>query len=124
VIARLSHHSTTLKLLLLLSVAVVGWLTLTPKPVELPGAGSDKLAHFGAFFVLALLADLAWPAQRIGWRAIVLLVLYGGAIEIAQHYVPNRSMSAADLVADASGVLTHALLLSPLLQRLRQPTGA
>lgn len=109
-----------MKAILLLAVLAVAWLTLTPNPVALPPGEYDKLAHLGAFFALALLADLAWPQQRIGWWAITLLCLYGGATEVAQHFVPNRSMSLLDFVADSAGVLLYAGLLSPHVDPIRE----
>jgi VanZ family protein len=112
----LSRHGGVMKGILLLAVLIVAWLTLTPKAVPLPGADLDKLAHLGAFFTLALLTDLAWPERPLGWRAVALLWLYGAGIEIAQHYVPNRSLSAADLAADIAGVLLYAWLLAPWLR--------
>ncbi len=60
--------------------------------------------HFCAFSMLTLLAHSArWPA-RPGWLVIVL-VIYGGATEIIQHFVPPRTMGFKDFVADACGVL-------------------
>lgn len=116
-----SRHGRAMQVALLLALLAVAYLTLTPRPVHLPGAGSDKLAHAAAFFLLALLADLARPAQLLGWRGVALLCLYGAGIELAQHFIPNRSMSAGDMLADAGGALLYALLVGPWLhRRLRQ----
>ena len=57
------------------------------------------------------------PERPIDWRSLALLTLYGAGIEIAQHAVPNRAMSAADLVADIVGLLLYALLVGPWLRR-------
>ena len=105
------------QLLLLLAVAVTSWQTLTPSPVPLPGVGSDKLAHTGAFLALAFLVDAAWPTRAIGWRALALLAAYGAGIEIAQGYVPNRFTSAMDLIANLTGLILYAGLLGPWLRK-------
>jgi VanZ family protein len=110
------------RLLLLLALAVTTWQTLTPNPPPLPGENSDKLVHAGVFLVLALLTDFAWPGRPIGWRALMLLALYGAGIEIAQHFAPPRTMSAADLAADVAGLALYALLIGPWLRRATADT--
>lgn len=106
------------RVLLLAALVFIGWQSLTPNPVPLPAAGGDKLAHLFGFLGLALLADLAWPDRPIGWRALALLATYGAGIEIAQAYVPNRTTSVADLVADLGGLALYTGLLGPSLRRL------
>lgn len=109
------------RLLLAATLAISTWQALTPSPIPLPGEDSDKLAHAGTFLLLAFLTDAAWPERPIGWRSLALLALYGAGIEIVQHAVPNRAMSAADLVADIVGLLLYALLVGPWLRRLQRP---
>ncbi|WP_369742631.1 VanZ family protein [Pseudidiomarina sp. PP-1MA] len=66
---------------------------------------ADKVVHFAAFFVLALTFHRAFPIP-IG-AALVVLTLYGLAIEWAQHLLPYRSASAGDLLADAAGAVSY-----------------
>ena len=63
----------------------------------------DKAEHAGTFFVLMLLAWLAYrqPLQRLA----CLLIAYGIAIECIQFFIPSRSFSVLDIVADTTGVL-------------------
>lgn len=71
----------------------------------------DKAAHFGAYLVLGLL--LAFAADRSGWPlwiAIPLGLAYGMADEVHQMFVPGRSPSVADWIADAAGVAAAVLL--------------
>jgi len=105
------------QLLLLVALTVTSWQTLTPSPVPLPGAGSDKLVHAGAFLALAFLVDAAWPTRTIGWRALALLAAYGAGIEIAQGFVPNRYTSAMDLVANLAGLILYTGFIGPWLRR-------
>ncbi len=82
-----------------------------------PFPGSDKLAHGGWFFLLALLAwraareGEAWPRRR---RVVGLLVgaaLWAVSDEWHQSFVPGRAVEAADLLADVAGA-TLALALA------------
>ncbi|MHB1044727.1 MAG: VanZ family protein [Thermoanaerobaculia bacterium] len=89
-----------------------------------PFPGSDKLAHGGWFFLLAL---LAWRAARAGeaWprprRVVGLLVgaaLWAVSDEAHQSFVPGRAVEAADLAADVAGAaLALALAEAALLAR-------
>lgn len=104
------------RLLLVVAVALVAWQTLTPRPIDLPLPEGDKLAHAGAFLLLALLADAGWPQRPIGWRALSLLAAYGAGIEIVQGHV-GRDASFLDLAADVTGLALYAGLLGPWLRR-------
>jgi len=112
-----ARHAGLFRLLLVAALLLTGWQTLTPDPLPLPGAQTDKLAHLVTFLLLALLADLAWPARAIGWRALALLAAYGAGIELAQAWVPHRDTSVLDLAADVAGLALYAGLLGPWLRR-------
>ena len=62
----------------------------------------DKLAHLGAYFLLAFLAALGWPR----WRGVALvgLPLVGLALEAAQTLSPARTFSWTDALANAAGI--------------------
>ena len=63
----------------------------------------DKLAHFGAYSVLASLARLGWLKLWGGW-IFLGLALFGIGIEIAQHTMNlGRTGSFADTVANLLG---------------------
>lgn len=66
---------------------------------------ADKVVHFVAFFVLALTFHRAFPIPI--WAALIVLTLYGVAIEWVQGMLPYRSSSVGDLVADAAGASTY-----------------
>ena len=84
--------------------------------VELPpGRNLDKLLHFGAYSVLALLS--AWALTRGRLRAAtspvllaacLITILYGGTDEFHQSFVPGRDADVFDLVADALGAFAAA----------------
>jgi hypothetical protein len=92
------------------------WLALfamTHMPSEmaaLPGASTDKIVHFAAFALLAMLLATAWhlTVGQIALRhmalAWVMLVLYGALDEWTQTFV-DRQASVYDLLGDAVGAL-------------------
>ncbi|WP_417487692.1 VanZ family protein [Maricaulis sp.] len=95
------------RILLVVAIVLITDLALQPGTALPPRLfGSDKLEHFGAFFVLAVLARIAWPgAPR--WIGLLLLVGYGGGIEWLQAAGDaGRTASVGDIVADTLGVVT------------------
>jgi VanZ family protein len=97
-----------------------------------PGPNGDKWAHalmYGCFCTLVMraLASARWTGVTIGAAvgAAGLTVLYGATDELHQHFVPGRSMDAADLVADAIGALLAASLLFAwaIIRRRGAPTA-
>jgi len=62
---------------------------------------SDKLNHVGAFLVLGVLLRLGWRIDY--WKALALLIAYGGFIELSQLFAIHRSSEWNDLGADTIG---------------------
>lgn len=78
----------------------------------------DKAQHALGFVVLAILGLLAYP-QHAHYLPILLLV-YGGAIELAQAATGWRYGEWMDLLADGVGVLFGTGLWFALRGRLPQ----
>lgn len=80
----------------------------------------DKIVHFGMFFVMAVLLCNELEYQtRLCLRKIFLLTMaivlvYGGVIELLQHYFFNRSGDIFDLLADVAGGMVGCLFYLPL----------
>ena len=73
----------------------------------------DKLAHIATFALVGCAAGIASGAKgwfRVGCCVAGALTL-GIADELHQVYLPGRSASWSDLVADAAGGLAGAALL-------------
>jgi VanZ family protein len=92
----------------------LAWLIVAVKSlepgIELPLGLSDKAVHFTAYAVMAaaVASFCHVPARVLGW--VGLTVAGSAALELAQHFVPSRSMDGLDLVANASGASCGALL--------------
>jgi VanZ family protein len=105
-------------------MAVIFWLSSG----ELPPTGGfeipDKVAHFGAWFILGGLAW--WGAARLGLGratvvAIIVPALYGAVDEIHQRFVPGRSADVRDWLADAAGAVCAAVALALIAGRRQKP---
>ncbi|MCO4322696.1 VanZ family protein [Aliidiomarina quisquiliarum] len=95
------------RLIFILTLVLVSFALLAqrpPKPAAFSFQHADKVAHIGVFFVLALTLHLAFRPRV--WAGMLLLLLYGVAIEIIQHYVPGRGAELLDVVADMVGAAT------------------
>ncbi len=68
----------------------------------------DKAQHAFGFGWLALIGLLAYPERP--WRLAACLLLYGGAIELAQAATGWRYGEWLDLLADGVGIALGALL--------------
>lgn len=110
-------------------VLLVTWLCLRPS------AGgdqwfpyADKVQHAAAFLGLGGLLLALFERRHYAVACIALLV-FGGAIEVAQYLMPyGRSAEWADLAADGLGVMLAALVSLAIqeswLQRIERWLGA
>jgi VanZ family protein len=116
-VARLAPMTTTTsrtrlwRWALLLLSGLVAVLALVPAPPRQMDLGWDKLNHVFAFAALAVCAVFGWRSSHAARLAVLLALLaFGGAIELVQLQVPNRSGEWSDLGADAIGIGLGALL--------------
>ena len=111
---------------------IIYWVilfTATSLPVErLPSIGfTDKINHFIAYFILAVLLNLTLIYQRKSQllfekapiSTIVICLFYGALDEVHQLFVPGRSAETLDWVADALGTTAAVLLIYFLINRLK-----
>lgn len=110
-------------------VSVVMLWPGAPQVVAPRWAHFDKLAHAGAWFVLAV---AVWPALRRtvkGSRArrallvVGALALWGFGVELLQGLVPHRSSEVWDGVADTAGALLGTGLMI-VLESIQSAEGA
>lgn len=86
---------------LTLAIVVVSLLPGDQLP-QSPMQYTDKLVHMAMYTALALAFRWAYGYNR-RWMLIVPLVV-GSMTEVAQHFVPMRSMSLGDMVANCIGI--------------------
>lgn len=66
---------------------------------------SDKIQHLVAYLCLALTGGAAFPGRRSMAALGLGLVAVGIGLECAQMFVPGRSASVGDAVANTLGVV-------------------
>ena len=80
----------------------------------------DKIAHFSAFFILAVLLNLTLIFQRkshflFKYATLVTIIIcfvYGAIDEIHQMIIPGRYADIRDWFADSIGVVIGVLILN------------
>ncbi|WP_457419777.1 VanZ family protein [Roseateles sp. P5_E7] len=101
--------------LLLLLLAVITWLALSPAPPKTVDLGWDKANHTLAFAALAFSAVWAlWQRPRQWPLLFIALLAYGVGIEIAQSFLPPREADWHDVVADGIGIALGLLAAWPI----------
>jgi hypothetical protein len=85
---------------------------------------SDKLLHAGAYALLGFLFYRAFQTTRIPKTAILLILIsalsstaYGISDEVHQYFVPSRTFSIGDMLANAFGSIIGAMGATFVLKR-------
>ncbi|WEM41560.1 VanZ family protein [Photobacterium sp. DA100] len=92
------------KIPLILYALLILFLSLKPTGPELVSIPHiDKVQHFMAYAVFAILAGFAVPTKRSFYKCCFAIVLFSGAIELIQPSF-GRECSFFDLLANSLGV--------------------
>lgn len=103
-------------------LSLVTVLTLSPSHKIPQGLQevNDKIIHAGIYFITCGLIYLGFirfnfkypVARKVLGGIVVLCILYGGAIELLQHYLTaSRKGDWYDFLANSAGVLISAITL-------------
>lgn len=77
----------------------------------------DKLHHLAGFAALALSTRMAFPRGSVLWQVLAVVAL-GVFIELAQEWLPDRTSSVWDILANLVGIAVGlALSRLPALRR-------
>lgn len=91
------------KLALAAALIVISYLVFSQPSYPQTIPNMDKVGHLLSFFCLSYLTHLAFKPR---WYFLAMtLACYAIFIELVQSYLPYRSASIADLIADMIGVL-------------------
>lgn len=101
----------TFRFLLFITLIVVTFLATSSLEFTIVPSTYDKLSHFVAFFVLALLMDFSFPGSSFNVIKVVFLVSYSFSLEIIQHLLPQRMFSLFDIVADIVGLAAYGMFI-------------
>ena len=110
---RSSHtnwFSRPILFLWVISVCIVCYLSLAPE-VEFPLSfkWDDLACHSLAYFWLSVLPFLGFQDPRSAIASALLMIPLGVGLEVAQHFVPDRFFSTADMMANSFGALLGIL---------------
>ena len=92
-----------------LTIVVITYLATTSLDYPLVEKSWDKLNHFVAFAVFALLLDYSFPKGAFGMWKCGSLCGYGVLLELIQYYLPYRAFSLIDICADGLGICLYWL---------------
>jgi VanZ family protein len=103
-------------------VALVAFLSLTPSGPSFE-AGQDKWAHYGAYFVMAVLG-LPLPRTQAARRGMFVFVMTAGAVlEWLQGFAPVRFPDPWDALANVAGAAMGSVVwwtAAGLVNRVRE----
>lgn len=96
----------SISLLWIASTAMVIYLSLYPR-LEIPYGfiDADKIGHLLAYLWLSALPFFAFQVPKTALVGALSMLPLSIGLEFAQHYVPGRCFSVADLVANGLGVM-------------------
>ncbi|GFZ87181.1 hypothetical protein GCM10011497_15150 [Elstera cyanobacteriorum] len=99
---------------LLTALGLAGFMLYGSLAPELapPGEyGFDKLLHAGAYGTLAGLGLLGTRTRGAAIAVVLLVIAYGGSIEILQSFIPERSGSWGDFTANSLGAIAAGMVV-------------
>jgi VanZ family protein len=99
-------------------MAAIFTLSSFPKLPSLPGGLTNHTGHFIGYALLAALvvrglAGAQWQGvtSSTAWRSVLFSSLYGVSDEYHQSFVPGRTSTVDDWVADTAGAMFAALVI-------------
>lgn len=96
-------------------LVIYTFLGLTPHPEASVPMFNDLLMHFTGYVIAAGSISFARPYWPL-WQRALFLISFSFAIEIGQHFMPPRTFSLLDMLANSSGV-TLGLIIVLALKR-------
>lgn len=103
-------------------IILVIFLSLIPSAAIGGAMPSDKLAHFLAYGVMGVLASLSVKSISKKVLLFILIIGLGILLELLQFYIPGRSASLFDIIANTlgavAGYLAVWLFISVLLNNI------
>ena len=106
----------------ILIFAAYAWLLTAVSLTPSTGGGLplwDKSMHATFYIIFVLLGSQLVRTPRQFYLVALAIFAYSGLMEIGQYFVPGRSMSALDLLANGIGVGLGLVLAMRLLPVLR-----
>jgi glycopeptide antibiotics resistance protein len=85
----------------------------------------NALGNLGLLLPLGLLGPIALPVLRRWWLILPLALVISASIELAQHWIPDRSADIDDVIVNVVGALLgYLLFVSVRWVSKNRPTGS
>lgn len=111
-----SKKTTLLKVVFIISVIFASFLFLKQSGHSgISFQHADKIAHFLIFFSLTLLLDLSFKLSVS--KNLLILSTYAVIIELLQSFLPYRTASLGDILADILGVIIYIFICRKLFRK-------
>lgn len=114
------NRSSTAPRKLAIAYAIVVVAVSSYPGIKLPEVGHaplDKVVHCIQYAILGFLVSRGWgpwrPSGTVGsraWLPMLILLVFAGADEYHQHWIPGRVPEWLDWTADATGIIAGYLL--------------
>jgi len=111
------------KILLCLMLLLYSYLGTVEIPTEVAASYNDLVAHGLGYVVLTAVAIFAFAQKRLFLSLALACFMYSLLIECIQYFLPYRSFSLLDILANGAGVLVGlylAKLCWPVIRRIYQ----
>lgn len=108
------------QLTLIVYILLVIGLSLIPSAALGNDLQSDKLAHFIAYGVMGLLAYISVDSIRKKSYLFIFVISLGAVLELFQLYIPGRSASYSDIIANTIGASLGYFIAWIVISRLNK----
>ena len=100
------------KLLLILSIIIVLFISLMPVNGNMLGNIGDKIVHALIYMFLGISIINVYGEKNITIKLLLIAALMGLIIEIIQYYIPGRNTSIYDGISNITGLVISSFFQS------------
>jgi len=102
-------HINIFKVGFFFCILLVTYLSTTVREIEIVTNNWDKSNHFFAFFILYYFLYFGYK-KKFAINMIILLS-FAIQVEIVQYFIPGRTFSILDIIADVIGIIFGYLII-------------
>jgi VanZ family protein len=113
---RRNYKEVLVRILIFLAYGVFIALLSLRSVIVLPPGQWDKLGHFSAYGLFAVLGFFIVTTRKSYQQLCLGIILFSAVMEVLQHYIPGRVSSFYDLGANTLGVALGGIIATALLE--------
>ncbi len=104
------HYLFFVRISLLSLFCIISYIAFSTPDTATLNTGFDKINHMLAFFVLAIFCQFSFPDKKFIYSTFIPLIIYAIFIEIVQYFLPFRTFSILDIIADLTAIIIYLLV--------------